>query len=79
MRIALLTLLTVSVFANSQQVDIHAKEVYDIVKGVIEGVQVDDHVEVKEIVACLNDSEALINNLVKAIESLETQTFDGVL
>ncbi|CAK58903.1 unnamed protein product (macronuclear) [Paramecium tetraurelia] len=78
MKTTLLTVLTLLVLGNSQQVDIHAKDVYFIVKGVVEGVQVDDHVEVKEIVSCLNDSEALIENIVKAITNLESQTFDGV-
>ncbi|CAD8099315.1 unnamed protein product [Paramecium primaurelia] len=78
MKVILLMVLTFLVLGNSQQIDIHVKDVYLIVKGVVEGVQVDDHVEVKEIVSCLNDSEALIDNIVKAIQNLETQTFDGV-
>ncbi|CAD8071102.1 unnamed protein product [Paramecium sonneborni] len=78
MKAIMLIVLTLLVLGNSQSMDIHVKDVYLIVKGVVEGVQVDDHVEVKEIVSCLNDSEELINNIVKAITNLETQTFDGV-
>jgi hypothetical protein len=77
MKVLFLTLVTL-ILSNAQSVDIHTKDVYLIVKGVIEGVKVDEHIEVSEIISCLNDSEELINNLVKAITALETQTFEGV-
>ncbi|TNV74175.1 hypothetical protein FGO68_gene1519 [Halteria grandinella] len=77
MKVLFLTFATL-LLVSGQSVDIHTKDVYLIVKGVIEGVKVDEHIEVSEIVSCLNDSEELINNLVKAITALETQTFDGV-
>ena len=71
MKVLFLTFATL-LLVSGQSVDIHTKDVYLIVKGVIEGVKVDDHIEVSEIVSCLNDSEELINNLVKAITALET-------
>ncbi|CAD8191209.1 unnamed protein product [Paramecium octaurelia] len=78
MKATLLMVLTLLVLGNSQQVGTHAKNAYLIVKGVIEGVQVDGHVEVKQIMSCLKNSEQLIYTIGKAIENLKTNAIEEV-
>lgn len=81
MRLALLfcaTLLLTARAYDAQPEKVDPQDVYLILKGVLEGVQAESHLDLDSIVACIKDSETVFNKLYKAVQLLQTNDFDNV-